>query len=74
MNVIKESHESILRRKNLEQEKRRILNMDFKKRSDKEDWQKLNKFLQGRQSEAAAEEAQREQLRQEGDAFVAGVN
>ena len=48
MNVIKESHESILRRKNLEQEKRRILNMDFKKRSDRADWERLNKYLQER--------------------------
>ena len=45
MNVIKESHESILRRKNLDQEKRRILSMDFKKKGDKADWQRLNKFL-----------------------------
>lgn len=45
MNVIKESHESILRRKNLDQEKRRILSMDFKKKSDKQDWDRLNKFL-----------------------------
>ena len=45
MNVIKESHESILRRKNLDQEKRRILSMDFKKKSDKADWERLNKFL-----------------------------
>ena len=45
MNVIKESHESILRRKNLDQEKRRILSMEFKKKSEKADWEKLNKFL-----------------------------
>lgn len=48
MNVIKESHESILRRKNLDQEKHRILNMDFKKRSDRADWERLNRFLQER--------------------------
>ena len=29
MNVIKESHQSILRRKVMEQEKRRIMDMDF---------------------------------------------
>ena len=51
MNVIKESHESILRRKNLDQEKRRILSMDFKKKSDKADWERLNKFLYERQSQ-----------------------
>ena len=51
MNVIKESHESIMQRKNLENEKRRILNMDFKKRSDRADWEKLNKYLQERQSQ-----------------------
>ena len=45
MNVIKESHESIMRRKNLNAEKQRILNMDFKKKSDKQDWEELNRFL-----------------------------
>lgn len=38
MNVIKESHESILRRKNLEKEKQRILNMDFNSNKDRADW------------------------------------
>lgn len=51
MNVIKESHQSILRRKHLDQEKRRILSMDFKKKSDRDDWERLNKFLQERQSQ-----------------------
>ena len=45
MNVIKESHESILRRQSMAQAKRQILNMEFKKRSDKADWECLNKFL-----------------------------
>ena len=45
MNVIKESHESILRRQSMAQAKRQILNMDFKKRSDKADWECLNRFL-----------------------------
>ena len=50
MTVIKESHASILRRKNMEQEKRRILNMDFNKKNDRADWERLNKFLMERQS------------------------
>ena len=54
MNVIKESHESILRRHALNQEKRRILNMSFTKRSDKQDWDRLNKFLQEKQSATTA--------------------
>ena len=45
MNVIRESHESILRRKNLMEEKRRILNMDFRKASHRQDWERLNKYL-----------------------------
>ena len=45
MNVIKERHESILRRKTLNAVKQRILNMDFKKKSDKQDWEELNRFL-----------------------------
>ena len=56
MNVIKESHQSILRRKHLDQEKRRILSMDFKKKSDRQDWERLNKFLQERQSQTASNE------------------
>ncbi len=54
MTVIKESHESIMKRKNLEKEKHRILNMDFKKRSDRADWENLNRFLQDRQSQNAS--------------------
>jgi hypothetical protein len=54
MTVIKESHESIMKRKNLEKEKHRILNMDFKKRSDRADWENLNKYLQERQSNNAS--------------------
>ena len=46
MNIIKESHSSILRRKDLAEEKHRILNMDFKKRSNRNDWENLNKFLE----------------------------
>ena len=38
MAVIKESHASILRRKNQDEEKHRILNMDFSKASDKANW------------------------------------
>ena len=49
MNIIKESHESILRRKDLAQEKHRILNMDFKKRDNRKDWENLNKFLEEKQ-------------------------
>ena len=49
MNVIKESHESILRRKKLEQEKQRILNMDFTSAKDQKDWQRLNNFLRNKQ-------------------------
>ena len=45
MNVIKESHESILRRQSMAQANRQILSMEFKKRSDKADWECLNKFL-----------------------------
>ena len=55
MTVIKESHASILKRKNLEQEKQRILNMDFKKKSDRGDWERLNKFLSERRSQAQSE-------------------
>ena len=49
MNIIKESHESILRRKDLAQEKHRILNMDFKKRTNRNNWENLNKFLEEKQ-------------------------
>ena len=45
MTVIKESNASIQRRKMNEKERQRILNMDFKKRSDRADWERLNKFL-----------------------------
>lgn len=55
MAVIKESHTSIMKRKNLEQEKQRILNMDFKKRGDRGDWERLNKFLVERRSQAQSE-------------------
>ncbi len=43
-----------MKRKNLEKEKHRILNMDFKKRSDRADWENLNRFLQDRQSQNAS--------------------
>ena len=66
MTVIKESHASILRRKNMEQEKRRILNMDFNKKNDRADWERLNKFLLERQSQTQSDIAAAEsQLRQE---------
>lgn len=70
MNVIKESHDSILRRKNLDQEKRRILSMDFKKKSDKADWDRLNKFLQERQSQITTQGASQNNdvMAAEGDA------
>lgn len=48
MMVIKESHESIMRRRNLEAEKRRILNLDFKKKSDRSNWDRLNGFLKAK--------------------------
>lgn len=50
MTIIKESHTSILARNTMEQEKRRIMKMDFKKRSDKTEWSNLNKFLLDKQS------------------------
>ena len=50
MAVIKESHASIMKRKNLEKEKQRILNMDFKKKSDRTNWERLNKYLSERRS------------------------
>jgi len=59
MNVIKESHESIIQRKNLEQEKRRIMNMDFKSRSNKADWERLNRFLQEKQTATSSMTAHR---------------
>jgi len=34
----------------METEKRRIMNMDFRTRSDKDDWEKLNRFLQEKQN------------------------
>jgi hypothetical protein len=51
MTVIKESHASILRRKNMDAEKRRILNMDFNKKDNRADWERLNRFLLERQSQ-----------------------
>lgn len=33
------------------------MNMDFKKRSDKSDWERLNKFLLDRRSQAQSEVA-----------------
>lgn len=51
MMVIKESHQSIMRRRTLEEQKRRIMNMDFRKKSDREDWERLNSFLQEKQKE-----------------------
>ena len=66
MTVIKESHASILRRKNMEQEKRRIMNMDFNKRNDRADWERLNKFLLERQSQTQSDIAAHDsQLRRE---------
>ena len=41
MAVIKESHESILRRKIADQEKKRILNMDFNKDGAKKDYLRM---------------------------------
>lgn len=40
-----------MRRRTLEEQKRRILNMDFKKKSDRDDWERLNQFLQEKQKE-----------------------
>ena len=54
MNVIKESHESIMRRKNLNAEKQRILNMDFKKKSHRKDWEQLNQFLEEKKNSQSA--------------------
>ena len=51
MNVIRESHASIIRRKELEQQKRYIMNMEFETAKDKSEWQNLNKFLSERQSD-----------------------
>jgi len=34
----------------MEKEKHRIMNMDFRTRSDKDDWDRLNRFLQQKQS------------------------
>lgn len=48
MNVIRESHQSIIRRKELEQQKRYIMNMDFETAKDKSEWNNLNKFLSER--------------------------
>ena len=45
MNVIKESHESVNRRKHLERTKRRILNMDISKKHDMLDMSDLNNFI-----------------------------
>lgn len=47
MNVIKESHESVSRRKHLERTKRRILNLDTSKRRNHDmlDMSDLNNFI-----------------------------
>ena len=60
MTVIKESHASILRRKNMDAEKRRILNMDFNKKDNRADWERLNRFLLERQSQTQSEVAAQE--------------
>lgn len=54
MNVIKESHASVMRRKQLEQEKRKIMEMDFDKKKNRQTWKKLNQFLSDRQSDISA--------------------
>ena len=51
MNVIKESQQSILRRRLMEQEKRRILDMDFEALKVNHDWRQLNQFLTEKRSE-----------------------
>ena len=51
MNVIKESQQSILRRRLMEQEKRRILDMDFEALKHNHDWRQLNQFLTEKRSE-----------------------
>lgn len=57
MNVIKESHESIIRRKFLDSQKRRILDMDITKvpKSNPMDLTNLNNFLVVRQQELVKE-------------------
>ena len=46
MNVIKESHESILRRKQFEVQRRKILDMNFSSKADVMDMSNLNSFIQ----------------------------
>lgn len=55
MTVIKESYSTIMRRNQMQQEKQRILNMDFRKKSDVNDWERLNKFIVDRRSHAHSE-------------------
>ena len=54
MNVIKESHESILRRKQFEVQRRKILDMNFSTKADVMDMSNLNSFIQVKQKERQA--------------------
>lgn len=53
MNIIRESHASVMRRKHFEQEKRRILDMDFDVVKDKMAMHHLNQFISDKQSDAS---------------------